>query len=102
MAAQLLADEVRATDKEDGFAISVCVYGYAIRAYDEAEGDTQKREAIISSLSAALMREKNEKFFAEVDQDLVKRNKEYAESPQRKAKLERMKVPPDKRENDMK
>ena len=98
MATRLLADEARAADMKDGFAISVCVYGYAIRAYDEAEGDTQKREAIISSLSAALMREKNERFFAEVDQDLARRDKEYAESPQRKAALERMNPPTKKAE----
>ena len=60
------------------------------------EGDTQTREAIVSAMSAALAKEANTNVFARVDKLLAERSKEYAESPQRKAALERMNKPPEK------
>ena len=78
-------------------SISYSVYAYAMLAYDEAEGNIQKREAIIASLVAVpLEKEEDKKAFAKADEWLVERSKEYAESPQRKAALERMSKPPDK------
>jgi hypothetical protein len=64
--------------------------------YDMAAYDEQKREAIVEATSAALMKETDEKTFARVDGDLANWSKAYADSPQRKAKLERMAKPPEK------
>ena len=69
------------------------LYNSAIRVYDEAEGDTKTRDAIVAILSAVLMEEKNELYFEMMDKNLAERSKEYAESPQRKAALERMNPP---------
>ena len=98
MIAYLLSDDTKTSLIPYGDII----YHVALREYDKAEGDTQTRETIIAAVSAALAKEKDKHSFIEGDKRLAERNKEYAESPQRKAKLERMKVPPDKRENDMK
>jgi len=65
------------------------LYYTAMGAYDNAENDPQKRKAIIAELS----KENNKKTFDEMDKRLAERNKRYAESPQRKATLERMKPP---------
>ena len=66
------------------------VYRYAIIAYDEEQDDTEKRKAIVATVFAALMKEEDKKIFARADEDLAARSKEYADSPLRKAKLERM------------
>jgi len=72
------------------------VYYAAILTYDRAEGNPQKREAIIATVSAMLVKEEDKSTFAFLDGELTKRSKEYAESPQRKAALERMSKPPEK------
>ena len=108
--ARFLADDVR-----PGILAIFNVYHAAMQAYDEAEGDTQKREAIVAAVSAALMKdeekgtfvfidgelfkrskEEDKKAFEDADKALAKRSKEYADSPQRKAALERMNKPPEK------
>ena len=71
------------------------LYHSAIRMHDKAESDPRTRESIVSMLSAALMEEKREHIFKTADKSLAERSREYAESPQRKAALERMN-PPDK------
>ena len=68
-------------------------YLQAFAVYDES--DVQKREAITASLVVALSREEDKGRFADMDKKLAKRSKEYAESSQRKAMVERMsKLPP--------
>ena len=89
---RFLADDLRTAEVRLFFN----VYHAAMQAYDEAEGDTQKREAIVVAASAALVKEEDKKAFAEADKLLSERSKEYAESPQRKAALERMNKPPEK------
>jgi len=70
-------------------------YLYTFGAYDEAESDPQKREAIVASLIVALTREDNKSRFAKMDKELAARSKEYAESSQRLAMVQRMsKLPP--------
>jgi hypothetical protein len=71
------------------------VYFCALWHYYKAEDNPQKREAILAALSAALTNEKEKEAFAEADRKLAEYVKEYAESPQRKAALERMNKPPD-------
>ena len=71
------------------------VYISAMWAYDKAEGDAKTREAIITAMSTALAKEESKKAFVEGDKLLAERSKEYAESPQRKATLERINKPPD-------
>ena len=66
------------------------VYGASVHAYDKAEDNTQTREAIVAAMSAALAKEEDKKAFAEADKLLSERSKEWADSPQRKAALERM------------
>ena len=75
---------------------SFSLYHNMIKVYDRMEGDAQTREAIVAAMSAALAKEEDKNAFAEGDKLLAERNKEYAESPQRKAALERMNKPPDK------
>jgi len=87
----LADDEVRLALRFDFNAYSV-----AMEVYDRAENDTQKREAIVVAISAALAKEEDKKAFAEADKLLAERSTEYAESPQRKAALERMNKPPEK------
>jgi len=73
-------------------------YGIATDAYDNAADDPKKREIIISMVSAALMKEENKIVFDYMDKFLAERSKEYADSPQRKAALERMNIPVEKGE----
>ena len=63
-------------------------YRLVMLVYEEAEGNPKKREAIVATMSAKLA--KDERAFAEADLLLAARSKEYAESPQRKAALERI------------
>ena len=72
------------------------LYHDAIRIYDKAKDDAQTREAIITVMSAALAKETNKGYFLQADKLLAERSTEYAESPQRKAALERMNKPPEK------
>jgi len=72
------------------------IYHAAIQAYNDAEDISQKREAIVATLTAALAQEKNKDDFTWADKNLAERSKEYADSPQRKAALERMNNPPEK------
>jgi len=90
--ARFLADDMQMAD---GF-YRRRVYHAVTWAYDKAEGDTQTREGIIAVLSAALVKEEDKNAFAEADKFLAERSKEYADSPQRKAALERMNKPPEK------
>ena len=71
------------------------IYLCAMWHYDKVKDNPQKREAILSAVSAALTNEEEKKAFAEADKKLAEHNKEYAESPQRKAALERMNKPPE-------
>ena len=71
------------------------LYHGVTEVYDRMEGDTQTREAIVAAMSAALAKEANTNVFARADKLLAERSKEYAESPQRKAALERMNKPPE-------
>ena len=88
---RLLGDDVRSS-----ILPVFNVYDAAMREYDKAEGDTQKRKAIVDAVTAVLAKEENKKAFTEADTNLAERSKEYAESPQRKAALERINKPPDK------
>ena len=92
--ARIFSDEVRATSPSDIFYHNV--YNAAFMAYDVAENNTQKREVIITSLTAALEKEEDKFTFAGADKFLAERSKEYADSPQRKAALERMNIPAEK------
>jgi len=65
----------------------------AMVAYDDAKNDSRKREIIVSAVSAVFT--KDEFAFTFADKKLAERSKEYAESPQRKAALERMNKPPE-------
>ena len=69
------------------------LYSLAMQSYDRAEVDAQKREALMSTASAALLKEEDKKIFAEADGRLSGRSKEYAASPQRKAALQRFDLP---------
>ena len=71
---------------------STSLYYTAAWVYDKAEGDPKMREVIVSMLSAAVAKEKDADFI-QADEFLAERIKEYAESPQRKAALERMNPP---------
>jgi len=63
--------------------------------YDEAKGDTAKREAIVSALTAAaLAKEEDRGYFAKADKLFAEQDKVYAKSPQRKAALKQMNLPP--------
>ena len=88
-------DDMRIKGDDGAPPIYLCVYDYATQAYDESEGDTPKREAIATMMSALLAKEESKTIFADVDKNFAKRSKEYAESPQRKAALERMNKPPE-------
>ena len=68
------------------------LYYSVVWVYDKAEGDPKTREAIVAMVSAAVAEEK-ESDFKRADELLAERIKEYAESPQRKAALERMNPP---------
>ena len=94
--ARFSEDDMRVKGKDGSPPIYLCVYDYTLQAYNEAEDDTQKREAIVASLSATLAKEENKKVFADLDKRLAEWNKEYADSPQRKALLERKNKPPEK------
>ena len=83
---------------KDGFPVYLCVYEYALQAYDEADGDPQKREAIVFALPDVLIKEESATVFIEVDKSFAERSREYAESPQRKAALERFGKQPEKPE----
>ena len=93
--ARLLADDVRTTDMT-GLVVSDRVYGYALQAHAEAGDDVQKREAIVASLSAALVKEEDKEIFVGIDKRLAELSKTYADSPQRKAALERLNIPAEK------
>jgi hypothetical protein len=70
-------------------------YLFAVRTYEEAEGDKQKREAIIAALTAAaLEREEDRGYFAEADAHFARQDKAYAKSPQRKEALKQMNLSP--------
>ena len=69
------------------------VYRCAMYVYDETKDDTQKREAILATVATALMKEENKEIFAGADGGLAARSKDYANSPQRKATLQRMNIP---------
>ena len=77
------------------YPFDVCFF--ALWHYNKAEDNPQKREAILAALSVALTNEKGKKAFAEADKNLAERSKEYAESPQRKAALERINKPPEEK-----
>ena len=49
-------------------------------------------------MSAALVKEENKRSFSIADKLLAERSKEYADSPTRKAALERMNIPIEKGE----
>jgi len=68
-------------------------YVYAIWLFDETKGDTEKSKAILSALSNILVNEEDKNLFFKTDKKLAERSKEYADSPQRKAALERMNKP---------
>ena len=68
------------------------LYYSVVWVYDKAEGDPKTREAIVAMVSAAVAEEKEDDF-KQADELLAERIKEYAESPQRKAALERMNPP---------
>ena len=74
------------------------IYCAAIWAYDVAKDDTPKREALVTAMSIALVKENNKDTFAYADRLLAERSKEYADSPQRKAALERLNIPAEKGE----
>jgi len=88
---RLLADDMRALNRYGS------MYYLAIKAYDKTEGDTQTREAIVAAMSAALAKEEDKKIFTNADKRFAELSKEYAESPQRKAALERMNKPPEEK-----
>jgi len=72
-------------------------YLFAVQQlYDSSEGDLQKREAIVAAVSATLAKEENRNIIDTVDTLLAKRSKMYADSPQRKAALERLNIPIEK------
>jgi len=74
-------------------------YLFAVQQlYDASEGDPQKREAIVAAVSATLAKEENRNIVDTVDTLLAKRSKTYADSPQRKATLERLNIPAEKGE----
>jgi hypothetical protein len=56
----------------------------------EIEADTQKREAVVASLSVAVAQEKDKRTFEGLDDFLVQNSKGYAESPQRKIAIQRI------------
>jgi len=67
-------------------------YRAAMWEYDRAGDDTKKREAIVTIVSAALAKEENKNAFVFADKLLAGRSKDYAESPQRKAALQRLNI----------
>ena len=70
-------------------------YLYAIAVYDESEGDPRKREAIVAALVVALAQEEHRGLFVSTDKELAERSKDYANSRQRLAILQRMnRLPP--------
>ena len=94
---RFVADDMRITTKPyETYPVSFCVYANAFHAYNEAQEGSEKRKAIISALSDLLPKEKNMNDFDEMDKWLADQSREYAESPQRKAALERMNKPPEK------
>jgi len=94
--ARIFSDDVRAALPADDFYSNA--YSVAIWHYDNAVGDPQKREVISTSLTTALVKEEDKETFAEADRLLAERSKEYADSPQRKATLERLNIPIEKGE----
>ena len=69
------------------------IYGMSIREYDRADGDTKRRKAIASVVSAALAKEEDKYIFNYLDKDFAERDKDYANSPQRRAALQRLDLP---------
>ena len=89
--ARFLAPDMRATLRPH-----IDTY-YAIKwAYDAAGNDIPKRMAVVAAASFVLEKEEDKDFFVQADKLLAERSTEYAESPQRKAALERMNKPPEK------
>ena len=92
------ADALQVRDALVRFLIDVKIdtystYLYAFSVYDGS--DAQKREAIAASLAVTLAREEGKGRFADMDKRLAQRSKDYAESSQRKAMVDRMsKLPP--------
>ena len=86
----VLADDVKTKFGSDN--LNICYA--ALVAYDDAKDDLRKREIIVSAVSAVFM--KDDFAFTFADKKLAERSTEYAESPQRKAALERMNKPPEK------
>jgi len=86
---RFLADDMRATFHPPDLHYIV------MWAYDKAKDDAQTREVIVTAMSTALLKEANSIYFADADKLLAERSTEYAESPQRKATLDRMNKPPE-------
>jgi len=59
----------------------------------ESQTKVKKNMRIVAAVSDVLVKEEDKNVFAEADKFLAERSKEYAESPQRKAMLERMNKP---------
>ena len=85
MIASFLADDLRLViiPLFDVYHAAVCEYG-------EAEGDTKKRREIAAAVCVALAKEKNRLYFARGNTLPADWSKGYAESPQRKATLEKL------------
>ena len=88
---RFLADDVKPTIQP-----IFDIYNAAVWEYDRVENDSPKREVIISTVSAALMKETGKNAFERGDKLLAERSKEYAESAQRKAALQRFNLQPEK------
>ena len=69
------------------------IYQSAMDAYDEAVNDAKKRKAIVAVVSAALVKEEKKHIFTHADRDLAERDKDYSNSPSRRAALQRMDLP---------
>ena len=84
MLAPLLADKSQKVSS---------LYHFAMLEYDEAGGDAKKRKAIIATVSAALVKEDDKRVFTYADRELAERDKDYSNSPSRRAALQRMDLP---------
>ena len=69
------------------------IYSMSIEEYARADSDTKRRKAIASVLSAALAKEEDKYIFNYLDKDFAKLDKDYANSPQRRAALQRLDLP---------
>jgi len=71
-------------------------YLHAMQLYDEVKEDPQRRDTIVATVSIALAKEADKFVLAKIDKLLAERSKEYAESAQRKAALQRFNLQPEK------